>query len=91
MKRIILKKAEPLTDRSKPVEDVVIEITGKLPSSRTIPLDDALALYKEEAERLVDAITAAMPQGTVHQVLIRLLKEYPSYYMGAREECEVKG
>lgn len=79
MKSIQVCKADPITD-NEPVEDAQINITGKLPEYES--LKDAEEFYKIQSMKIMDILEKHLPQGTRHQLMIRMLKSTQNLYRG---------
>lgn len=67
--------------RSRPVESVTIVVDVPLPDA-DLSLDAAAALYDLDAEIIVDALFASLPQGTVERVLAKMIMRRASLYRG---------
>lgn len=78
MKTWQIRKAEPMM-RSEPVESVTIVIDAKLPDFDSLAL--AQERYDVEASMIMDALRA-LPQGTRHALLIKMLEAHPNLYRG---------
>ncbi len=68
---ITIAAAEPIT-QDDPVIDVTIRIEGRPP--RHADLRDAEAWYAQEARTLSKALVDSLPGGTLHALLVELLK-----------------
>ena len=84
MKKINLKAADPMPDGCKQPEPVVIEISGKISelTHDVKVLDDVKVVFDHEAEKLVEALIDALPQGTIAPLTIKLLEHRVSLYHG---------
>lgn len=82
MKRIIVYKADALTDRSPQVEDCIIEISEKLPEHRTLTLAEIENYYANEAMLIADALFDHLPQGIFEPLLVEMMKRRISLYRG---------
>jgi hypothetical protein len=76
--RIDVYKAQP-TIKTDIVETVRIYINEPIPEA--ITLKDAELTYKAEAKKIAFGLTSSLPQGTMHQLLIILLQQYPNYFI----------
>jgi hypothetical protein len=72
-------KAEPLTSPGF-IEGISVIIDGKLPDFKD--LNEAAIFYKNEGNRLAGVLGKVLPGGTIHQLLIALLRRKENYYSG---------
>jgi hypothetical protein len=72
-------KAEPLTDPGF-IEGVKVIIDGELPDFKD--LEESAIFYKNEGNRLAGVLGKVLPGGTIHQLLIALLRRKENYYRG---------
>lgn len=73
-------QASPM--RNRPVESVRIAIDIPLPDS-DLGLEKVRALYDMDAEIVVDALFASLPQGTLERLLAKMIMRRASLYRGA--------
>ena len=79
MNKVIVHKADQLlTD--KPVESFTVEISKKLPGFTSI--DDARALFSDDAEKIFSALKSSVPQSTRHYLAQLLLGDFENLYRG---------
>lgn len=75
MKKICIRKAQPVL-KGKPVESLQIELAHEIEDFN--PSMDWQRAYQEQyendAKTLADALINTLPGGTLHQLLIELLK-----------------
>lgn len=84
MPNITLYKADPITeDRNVPDLTIHIKITfPRLSSTGSDSLREHEAIYKAEAKRLTDALMGSLPGGTIHALLVELLRRKVDLYRG---------
>ncbi|MFX0183867.1 MAG: hypothetical protein ACFE95_12355 [Candidatus Hodarchaeota archaeon] len=79
MKRIILSKADPITNK-EPVDQAIIDIRQKLPKFEDLKHTEMY--YRDEAADLWEILKNHTPQGMRHQLLILMLKDKEDLYRG---------
>jgi hypothetical protein len=67
--------------RNRPVESVTIAVDVPLPDA-DLGLDAARAIFDMDAEIIVDALFASLPQGTIERVLAKMIMRRASLYRG---------
>lgn len=88
MKVINLHCADYIDGHRRP-EHLTICVDLPLNTHYAETLCDLLTLFRADAFALTNALVDALPQGTMHALLICLLQHYPSYFVGTtplREE-----
>ena len=81
---VSLFKANASYKGQTPILDTVIRIDVPLPDPPNTPdaLEQYRRAYQQQAERLAEALMAALPQGTMHALLAELLHQYACVYKG---------
>jgi len=89
MKLVKIKAADRMPEGCKQPEPVTIEISGTISdltyTSNTAEhksLDEVKVIFNKEAEKLVDALLLALPQGVIEPLIIKLLESRVSLYHG---------
>ena len=82
MKRIVVYKADAITDRLPEVEDCVIEISEKLPEFTALTLAEIQNRYANEAMLIADALFDHLPQGIFEPLLVEMMRRRISIYRG---------
>lgn len=77
MKTITVYKAQEAGN--KPVGDVTLSMTAEIPNCKT--LEEAEALHTYNAEMVVEALSSALPQGTLDRVTGLLMKQRASLFL----------
>ncbi|NUP13816.1 MAG: hypothetical protein HOW73_47885 [Polyangiaceae bacterium] len=72
--------AEPIGRDADPVA-TTIAICERIPAADR-SLAEAEDFYRGEAKKLYGALTASLPQGTLHALLVELLNGAPSLFRG---------
>ncbi|MCK5609839.1 hypothetical protein KAR91_48655 [Candidatus Pacearchaeota archaeon] len=84
MKHLVLYQAQPIANKRP--HDINISITKNTPIKESLLLGMSLKntekIYCNEAALLYDALTKSLPQGTIHQLLILLLKHKVNLLIG---------
>ena len=79
MKKICVAKANPIGQSGK-IEGCEIHIKNILPNYKDVEiLKDH---YQDEAIDIMDALKNSLPQGTLHQLLILMLKNHECLIIG---------
>jgi len=78
--KIKVAKYDPLNNAEE-ARDTIIEITEKIPPLWS-DLERAKEFYESEASKLAEALCNGLPQGTLHQLVIKLLQSYTTLYRG---------
>lgn len=73
-------KASPIGEEA--IEDGHISISLSLPDSPGMSLEEAEEIYKNDADKILKVLKNHLPQGTRHQLLIKLLKSSLNLYAG---------
>jgi hypothetical protein len=79
MSELRVHQASPM--RNRPVESVTIAVDVPLPDA-DLGSDARRALYDLDAEIIVDALFASLPQGTIERVLAKMIMRRASLYRG---------
>lgn len=82
MKRIVVYKADAITDRSPEVEDCIIEISESLPEYKASTLAEIEKFYAGEAKLIADALFDHLPQGIFEPLLVEMMRHRISLYRG---------
>lgn len=79
MKTVDIRRAQPINDHGG--EPTVIRIVEEVPSLESVwAAEEARAMFAADATRLVDALYAALPGGTLDELLMRLLQRRASLF-----------
>ena len=82
MNKIIVHKADALTERSPEVPGYVIEISAKLPNFDESTLREIASYYAQEAKMIADVLFDHLPQGIFEPLLVEMMKRRISLYRG---------
>lgn len=83
IRTLILPKADPISESSKPVEPVIINITSDSSTREKLESLGAVRIYYDDlAESLVDALIDSLPQGIIEPLIIKLMQKRVSLYCG---------
>lgn len=76
MKKICVAKANPISEQI--IEDAEIHIKGdcSIDIEDCKTTTDITTYYKGEASKIMDGLRTNLPQGTMHQLLILMLKNH---------------